>query len=360
MPPKFTKAIFLQFSGIVGAGIFSLPFVYQQSNFYTSIFGLLFLTLITALINLLYIDIINATPGDHQLPGYAQIYLGSFFKKLSILNISFASLGATYAFTTLASSFLIILLPNLSLQSASIIFLSFLFLIHLSNNNFSSKLSDIIPIFSLFLPVFFFSFIFQTKLPSIVLNSPSLAFFGPTIFALSGLSILPEVEEVLRGQKNYRKLFKKASLTGLFLASFLYLIFSYSILKISGSFLTQDLVTGLVKISPFLSKVLALFGLCTTFKASLNFLNVFKEVFYQDLNIKENLARFLPILIPILAIITIKTSFISIISLIGSLSIFLSAIIISLIRLKLPYQNSHRFQILAILATFLLGLLSLN
>ncbi|MBU1089117.1 hypothetical protein KKA02_04555, partial [Patescibacteria group bacterium] len=353
MPSKFTKAIFLQFSGMVGAGIFSLPFVYSQSSFNLSILGLIFLTLITAFINLLYIDIINATPGDHQLPGYAQIYLGSFFKNISILNISLTSLGATYAFTTLASGFLTVLFPYLSVYLATAIFLIFLFLIHINNNKFSNKLSDIIPILFLFLPVFFFSFIFQNRLPSIVINNPSLVFFGPTIFALSGFTILPEVEEILRGQKNYKKLFKKASLIGLFLASFLYLLFSYSILKISGPFLTQNLVDGLVQVSPFLSKILAIFGLCVTFSASLIFLNIFKEVFYRDLNIKQNLARFLPILIPIIAITIIKTSFISVISLIGSLSVFLSAIIISLIRLKLPHKNFHKLQILVILTTFL-------
>lgn len=74
MLSKLHKAIFLQFSGILGAGIFVLPYLYHHTDPLLAYSLLFLLVLVVALANFFYIDVILATKGDHQLSGYAQIH----------------------------------------------------------------------------------------------------------------------------------------------------------------------------------------------------------------------------------------------------------------------------------------------
>src|SRR3989344_1439982 len=76
---------------IIGAGIFSLPFVFNKTGF---LFGCLYLLLGTfayVTLHLMFSDVMLQTEGEHRLVGYIRMYLGKFAFYLSIITSVLAS-----------------------------------------------------------------------------------------------------------------------------------------------------------------------------------------------------------------------------------------------------------------------------
>lgn len=357
MSPHFVSAIFLMFMGTVGSGIFVLPYLFAHSNLIFASIFLVFLTTITAALNQFYVEIIKKTPGDHQLTGYASIYLGPKFKLITTLNLVLLAFGAITAYSKLFTSFLNLLFPSLSLSLASILYLAFLFLsLALSRERVGLGFRILVPIFILVIPVLLFIFSLNSQFvirnSSFLITSPSFAFFGATLFALSGFTIIPEVEETLGSNKKL----SLAVLLGLLLAALIYFLYAFSVIRLSGQSLSINSVSGLASTYPLIAKFIAIFGLVITLRASFNFLIILRELFYRDLKISKTISNSLPFLFPVLALFLRSVSLISIISLTGHLTIFISALIICLIRLRLPHTFATQFFSLLIILSLTFGL----
>ena len=352
----FLAAIFLQFSGIVGAGIFALPFLFVYSNFYLVTFGLIVLGIVTAILDHLYIDVILHTKGDHQLPGYAGIHLNPHYRQLSFLCLLISGLGALFAYILLAVRCLNLLF-NFSTGLSTFIFLFLLIIFFVTRFQPLRSIRSFFSLLALLIPCILLSAVIQTPLPPIVTNAPNLAFFGGIVFALSGFTIIPEVEEILR-TSGQRHLTYKASLIGLVVAIIVYWLFSFTVVKLSGSFLTTDSFTGLSHVSPFLSRIVAIFGLLITFNAASNFLVIFREILHRDFSLPQPKAILVACCFPFLVLLLKNISYISIISLTGSVTVFLAALIICLIRLKINYSHKLLFLVIFIITILGLGLFS--
>ncbi len=356
MTVKLTKAILLQLSGILGAGIFVLPHVFQQSNFNFAILGLVLVTLLISQINLFYSDIINNTPGDHQLSGYAHIYLGSVCKFITLINFLLLEIGSLVAYIILFSQFLTHLFPSLSFLQSSTIFFTMAIIFHLNRLKFFGRYYQIIPISAaIIIFILLTSALSLPKLPATIYHPPSFLFFGSLVFALTGFTIIPEVEEILRPHKKYLKI---VSLVGLSLAAIFYLLFSYAVSKLSFPHISADAVTGLGINFPILASLLSLLGLFLVFQASLNLLLVFKETFYRDFNLSLQSSYLVSILIFLGCFLLHQISLVTIISLTGSVTLFVSALIICLIRLRISHTPQIIFRTLLVLVVFLIGLIS--
>lgn len=357
---NFFKAIFLQFSGILGAGIFALPYLFYYSNFTFATVVLVFVAVFMAILNLFYIDIILHTTGDHQLSGYAQIYLGSKSKFLSVLNLLFLGFGGILAYLKLASIVLPLVFPSISQFWAAIIFLLFLGIFHLGQIRICKFIFQILPIISLLLILFLFFFSFNFPQGNLDVLNPNLLCFGGIIFALAGFTIIPEVEETLRFSHNKKILLKLSSLIGLVLATLVYFLFAYGIIRMSNFHPSVDSIAGVLQVYPNIGKVLAILALITVFKASLNLLLVFKEVFYRDFKMPLQMSYDFSFLISFLTLFFINVSFIKIISLVGAISVFLSALLICLIRLKLPHTWFTNLLVYIVLVILIFGLIAEN
>jgi amino acid permease len=346
------KAAFLQLSGILGAGIFVLPYVFHLSNFTFTLLGLIFLVLIMSQVHLFYCDIIARTPGDHQLAGYAKIYLGPRFQKLALLNIFLLGLGVLYAYIKLASSFITAIAPVISPKSASLVFVFLVGLFHLSRFRVFKNYSQYIPPLAILIILLLFSVALQIPSYPQIPNAPSLVFFGPLVFALTGFTIIPEVEEILRSSPRKRRNLRLATLAGLLLAAILYLIFAFTIGRLSGPYLSVDSVSGLSGTIPLAAVLLSILGLFLVFEATLNFILVFRETFYRDFQVPRLASDLLAFSVFIFSYLFLRGPLVEVISLTGAVTIFISALIICLIRLKLnrsPKLFAKSFIILLIL-----------
>lgn len=354
---KFFKAIFLQFSGIVGAGIFALPFIFYSSNFYFSIFILLIVGLVMFFLNSFYISIITNTKGDHQLSGYTKIYLGNKFKILSLLSLSFLCFGGIIAYTKLASTFITQIFPTVSILGAALFFVGLVGTFHLSQLNSCKSIFQFLPIINIFIIILVLLLSLKFPSPSLGSTIPKISYFGGIIFALSGFTIIPEVEESLRSSKHKKFLLHLASTIGLILSIIIYVAFVYSVIRISGQNITSDAVIGVLQKQPILGYFLIFFGLTTVFKSCLNFVFIIKEIFFRDLKFSQNLSITISTIIPFLSLFFINISFIKMISLIGIVSSCVSALIICLIKSKISRSFFVYLISFLIILTLLSGLI---
>jgi len=349
---KFVKAVLMQYSGIVGAGMFILPYLFYHSNFRFAVIWLVVVTFLMMFLNQMYLEIILDTKEDHQLPGYARIYLGSFFEYLVIFDMLVLGLGAASAYVHLGSNFLNLFVPSLSNFNCQLIFLFSLSLFHLCQFKVINKISHYLPLINIIIIIMLFSATLQIPF-NVNISAPlsNFTFFGGLIFALTGFVIIPEVKAVL-GEKKPRRLIW-ASRIGLILAALTYLTFIVSIVLLSGSELTADSITGIFHRSVLLGKILASLGFLLTFKACLNFILTLKELFFRDLHFASNKSAALSILIPFLSLFLARFSFINIITYTGSFTVVISASIIICVKLKLWITKSKKLKKSLILSRLL-------
>jgi len=315
-----SKAVFLLVGTIVGAGIFSLPYAFSQSGVIFSLWGLIALTAVTLTVNLFYLRIITATKQDHQLPGYGQRYLGKSGKVWGTAAVLLSSWGALLAYVILGGDFLSLLggggrvtwYSAVYWLAGSVCFWRGVRAIAC----WEKWLTLLLLILAVMLPLGGISFWQRENL--VLVGHRPLAFYGPLLFALSGMGVIPEVEELLRSQ---RQLLPRVILWGSLLPALLYLIFAFGIWGISGKKTTPDALGGLQNWSFALVKLGAAVGFLATFTSFLSLTNVVKEVFFRDLGWLEKQAKVVAIALPLPAVFFSLDYFLPLISLTGALAI---------------------------------------
>ena len=74
---------------IVGAGFLGIPYVVSKSGFTLGLIHMMIIGIVITLTMLYLGEIIQRTRSSHQLPGYAERYLGKEGKRLMSFSVSF-------------------------------------------------------------------------------------------------------------------------------------------------------------------------------------------------------------------------------------------------------------------------------
>lgn len=354
MDSKFVRAVLLQFSGIVGVGIFALPYFLYYSNFFFSVWSMFLIAVIMGIVNVFYSHIICKTQGDHQLSGYADKYLGEKFKYITAIGLAVSGLGAVLAYIKLGSNFIEFLFPKTGFLSIGL-FLLLIITGYLTKIKKIKRILDYLPFAIIFIAFLLLQITFKNQLPGIDAQSFNISFFGICVFALSGFTVIPEMEEILRGEEKVEKKLMWSSCIGLFLAFVVYVVFSYSVVRLSGNNLSDDSVNGLAKTSYLLAWIVSIFGLLATFKGSVNFMGVFHEIFYRDFKKSARISKIGAIVLPLASLMLFNLSFGSIFGWMGAGSVFVSVFVICLITLKINKSYWRFVLVPLILAVFIFG-----
>lgn len=256
---SFLSATGLLVGTIIGAGVFSLPYLFKFSGFSL---GLVYLALAAAAYILLYgmyAEIISATPGDHRFVGYTRIYLGKWAGLAGILMTIIQGIFVLTVYLILSESFANLFFPAAAgitkivvfwfLASSSILlgikkiakmefFITvgmigiFLLLAVFGVRNFGAvSLSDFAPVWgNLLLP------------------------FSAVLFALSGRAAIPGI--VKSGAP-----VRKVIFWGIVITAVIYAIFAISTV-VTSALVTKDAVTGLKLSLPLImTKLLGILGI---------------------------------------------------------------------------------------------------
>ena len=94
----FIESVAILIGTIIGAGILAIPFVMAKAGFLTGLLVLAVVAVMMVVINLIIGEITLASSKLHQLPGYAEKYLGKWGKWSMFYTMLFVLYGALLAY----------------------------------------------------------------------------------------------------------------------------------------------------------------------------------------------------------------------------------------------------------------------
>lgn len=325
---------------IIGVGFFGLPYIAAKIGFYPIMLYIIVLTLISILTHYLYTEICLRTNGSHRLPGFAEIYLGREAKWISIFSTSVGLYGANLAYILVGGGFLANLLMPIfggSIQLYIIIFFALGALLAFTGSK-SIAQSELYSMIILFAALIF---IVVLGLPKVdVSNLMNFDFsginlllpYGVILFSLSGMSVIPDIREILGS--NEKKL-KQIISGGIIISAITYTIFIFLTLGVCGVNTTQDALSGL-KNSLGYNVLIAGFivGILATFTSYIATALTIKKIFIYDLHISEIIAWFAACVVPLILILIGFNDFIKIVSFTGAVTLGIDSIMIFILFFK--------------------------
>lgn len=339
------QALTLLIGTIIGVGVFALPYAFNQAGFWLGALELLVLTAAVLFVHLSYGDVVVATPGNHQLPGYAKKYLGRYAGFLTSVSAVFGLGGSLIAYVLLGSVFLSQLLnPFLGGYAMSAALLIF-FLIGLVTLWYDNVIStEIEGVFTALLLILMVGLIIiglragSFTLPAIHWEKAALP-YGIILFSLAGASVIPRVKTAIGGGTG----FGTVIVLGTLIPAVLYFFFALAVLT-GSSTVSKDAIAGLA--AGLGSPVLYL-GSAIGFLATItSFIGVgltFREFLSFDLKVSRRVAWFSAAVVPFLFVLFGVSDFIRLIGLIGAFSVGLDSIVIAKIWQKLPEVRLLKF-----------------
>lgn len=336
---RFYSAVAVLVGGVIGVGIFGVPFVFAKAGFLVGLFFLAGLTALVLAVNLAYGEVILRTDKPHQLVGYAGIYLGDAARKITFFAFVLGIYSALLAYMIVAGEFLTNLLSFLKLDysfstgSFGVIFFAIGAMLIATGFKTVAKID-------FWAAIFYIAAVAGIGVWGIPhLNFSNLSFFqstqfwflpyGVILFALTGMSSIVLQREILEGEEF---LFKKAIWWGTLIPAVIYLVLALVVVGISGESTSPEIIAGLV---PFLGpKIIilgSLFGLLAMFTSFLNLGRILQESFSFDWHLNKFWSWFFALFPPLVIFLLGIRDFINIIGLAGALSIGLLSVIFILI-----------------------------
>lgn len=239
----------------IGAGIFSLPYIFYTAGWLMNLIYFLFLGFFLIFTHYLYSLILLKTKGRGGLLELIKENLNPKLYTLAFISIILGLILTLLIYLILGGKFLNIIFPTLNFNFAVLIFwlISSLSLIFGKFLNRFEALGAFFIIF-IILFVFFSNNLNHLSIQILNLNQIFLP-FGPLLFALAGwTAILPMLK-----QNNFQKINLQKFILGTTIIIILYLLFILGIIN-SAQTITEDSLSGL-NWPYFKLVILALLGL---------------------------------------------------------------------------------------------------
>lgn len=349
---------------IIGVGFLSLPYITSKVGIWAMLFYFAVLTALVVFLHVIFAQISLKTPDFKRFPGFVGFYLGKPAERFAIFLTIFGSFGVLLAYLIIGGQFLATIFSPL-LGGDILIYVVLYFTVLSFIVYFGIKLISKVEFWALSLLLLLLFIIFvkgfsQIKLENIFIGN-SLAIsnwksiflpYGAIIFSLWGTGLIPEIEEMLRDRK---KLLKKVVIISTLISAFIYLLFIFLILGITGPQTTDSALAGLGNFLGTGLLSLALFiGVTTTFTAFMGQALLLKKVFIYDMGIKEFPAWVFTCFTPLMLFLLGVNSFIPLISFIGGVFLGINGIFILLMYKKI---GGRKIIIYPLTAVFILGII---
>jgi hypothetical protein len=307
---------------IIGAGMFSLPFVFDRAGILVSVFYLIAFSLMLAAVHLMYAEVTEETPGDHRFVGYARLHLGRSGFALSLLITGFTIILVLLIYLLLSPSFFRLALPGWPPLAAVLIFwLSGTLAITAGIKRaalLEAGLTGLIIIFILALFFAGFGRIGQAAADSWYNPGFVLLPFGAVLFSLAGRSAISSIRDYFKKEKISPHKFPKAIVLGTIVPAAVYLLFSLAVITLSPKGVTEDAVSGLA-FSPLLLRLFGLLGLLALWTSYVPLGIELREIIRLDFKVPLVLANALVSLLPLGIYLLVRPDFIVLVGLAGAI-----------------------------------------
>ncbi|MFA6005926.1 MAG: aromatic amino acid transport family protein [Patescibacteria group bacterium] len=345
MSPYFIENGILLFGGIVGAGIFALPFALKQGGVLVFSLGLIVISVLMFAVNRMYRHVIDTVDERHQLIGYVTHILGKPTGMLVLFLDLFSLFGALLAYLIIGGEFLSKITLSSS-ENMSFLFYGVAAILLLFAGKLLRGLDILFTILKGVLLVCITGIgvylLFTNGVPKIdLIGSNPLAAYGAILFACTGFSIVPEL---FKDRQMSRSL-----LLGQGSVAFLYGAFAIALAGlVSGE--TFNGLNGLAMV------IFNLAGVSTVFAPYLILSWVVYDIFNKDLGIAKRDSLILVVSVPLLLFLLGFHSFSAVISLSGG--VFIGGIVIIITRMYMKaFPGKHVLWNYLIQAVFVVGIL---
>lgn len=348
-------------SGSIGVGFLSLPYITLKAGFLMSVFYLVVLTVIIVTIHLIFAKISLVTPDFKRLPGFARYYLGKWGQVLSFISSILGYSGVLLLYLIVGGGFLTSVLSPI-FGGNNFVYTFGYFIVGIFIIAFGIKAVSKIELFSITLLILSLLFIGIKEFSNIKIGNLFLGTqfdlktlflpYGPILFSLWGVGLIPEVEEMMRKNK---KLMNRVIVIGSVIPAIIYLLFIILVLGITGSQTTESALIGLKSfLGERFSSFFLLIGAIITFVAFCVQGLTFKKTLNYDLKIKNWQSLVIACFIPMILFLIGVKQFIPLLSIIGGVFLGIDGILILLMYKKIGGKNIIIYPLSLI---FLLGII---
>ncbi len=255
--------------GIIGAGVFALPFAFNLSGLGIGFFYLATAVIAYCVIHLMYADVIVRTPGQHRFVGYAQKYLGGRATLLAIFVAIVEMIFVLTIYLILAQSFLALVVPTAWPAARLIAFWLFgsvAIFWKLRQLALSELLVTvgIVAIIAVLAGLGLSNPEHLAQVPILGTGGALLVSLPAILFALGGRFIIPALVNYARGAGgDVHSVIRRGVLWGTMIPGAVYGLFVLGVLAISPA-VSEDAVGGLIGyVSPLVLAVIGVLGILT-------------------------------------------------------------------------------------------------
>lgn len=345
---------FMMASLIIGAGMFSLPYVFARSGVIAGTIYLILMALVAIEVHRSYAEVIEAGGEGHRFAGYAAKYLGKGGELAGGAAVIGGIIMTLTIYLTLSTSFISLIFPSVPGFAAALTFWVFgSAMIAVGIRKFAG-LDTIffLGIVAITLAVMVFGALFgdgniltlrPTDLSGIFLP------LAPILFSLSGRSAISSMKEYFTEKKYDRKNFIRAIVLGTLIPAFVYIAFVFGVTALSPQGVTTDAVSGLSHL-PFVflyaAGVLGFFAIITSYV----FLGMeLRGILEKDMRMKHILALSVSIILPAVLYFSGFNNFIFLIGFVGGVFLaFESIIVIMMRRVATLRRRPHDFILVSV------------
>lgn len=330
---EFLKAVSVIVGTIIGAGILGIPYVVAMAGFWTGMIDIIFLGAFILLVYLYLGEVCLRTRGFHQLPGYAERYLGKTGKRLMIYTMLFGNYGAMIAYLIGSGMAISAIIGGNPMIYSIIFFLIMSVIVYFGLEAVCEAEMIIFPlIIGLIFIILFFSIgnINFNNLTGLYF-SKILIPYGVILFAFIGAVSIPVAREELYKKE---KMYKYAIISAVLISIAAYVLFSIAVVGVTGLSSTEVATVGLGKVVGqhivLIGNILALLTMATSYLALGLSL---KETYNYDYKLSLNKAWLITCIVPFFFLFFAK-SFILVMSISGVLAGGLEGILIILMAIR--------------------------
>lgn len=331
---------------MVGVGVFGIPLAFAKAGFGIGFLFLIFTAIITLLFNFIFAEIVLRTQEKHQLVGYTNFYLGSFFKHIILFANLVGIYGALLAYIINAGEFMNNIFSHLWYLPPSYYYGIFVAIVSITLFfGFKTFAWVEFVLTSIFVTIIFI--VFGLGVPHIDVanfSGTTLEYwflpYGVLLFAFAGLTSIPIQREILRGQERN---FRSSIVIAVILVAVLYLLFAVTVVGLSGENTTPNAITGLLDILGSRIVVLgSLFGLLAITTSYLMLGAALFDIFRLDFKFQRRWAWLLTVVPPVILFMGGLRNFIDVISLVGAVAIGIESIVLLMVFRKAKAHGTRR------------------
>ena len=325
MNPSWRTAIIsasLLTGTIIGAGIFSLPYVFAKTGLLASTVLLVLFCIGATTSHLMYADVLARDTKHHRFTGLARSYFGVRGYLLSLFAVVFKSLIGLTIYLILSASFIQLLFPQLSEWHMVVLFwvagsVSLFFSI---KRETSAEIIATVTIGVVILGLAIWGLLRGGGIP-IITNAKWYEHvfipLGALIFSFGGGAAIPSLISYYKKKNIALSAIKKPIIIGTAIPLVLYFAFIVGVLMIHPH-PTADTITGLVPLLPEWAKIaIGILGLVSLWSSYLMTGFDVRNSLHYDVRYRRTVSNAIVVLVPILLYVFGLTNFVKAVSITG-------------------------------------------